>query len=28
MDSDGGKVLALYEDELQKRFACYEQMAG
>ncbi|GAO35295.1 pyruvate:ferredoxin (flavodoxin) oxidoreductase,homodimeric [Sulfuricella sp. T08] len=28
MDSDGGEVLAFYENELQKRFAFYEQMAG
>jgi pyruvate-ferredoxin/flavodoxin oxidoreductase len=28
MDSDGGEVLAFYENELRKRFAFYEQMAG
>jgi len=28
MDSDGGEVLAFYENELQKRFAFYEHMAG
>jgi pyruvate-ferredoxin/flavodoxin oxidoreductase len=28
MDSDGGEVLAFYENELQKRFTFYEQMAG
>ncbi len=28
LDSDGGEVLAFYENELQKRFARYEQMAG
>ena len=28
MDSDDGEALAFYENELQKRFAFYEQMAG
>ena len=28
LDSDGGEVLAFYENELQKRYAIYEQMAG
>ena len=28
MDSDGGEVLAFYENELKKRYAIYEQLAG
>ena len=28
MDEDGGEVQAFYENELQKRFALYEHMAG
>ena len=28
LDSDGGELLAYYENELQKRFAFYEHMAG
>jgi pyruvate-ferredoxin/flavodoxin oxidoreductase len=28
MDDDGGEVQAFYENELQKRYALYEQMAG
>ncbi|MGC2049782.1 MAG: pyruvate:ferredoxin (flavodoxin) oxidoreductase [Gallionella sp.] len=28
MDDDGGEVQAFYENELQKRFAIYEQMAS
>ena len=28
LDGDGGELLAFYENELQKRFAFYEHMAG